>query len=542
MPRPFKRKRSKYDEIRDERRKVRNERAREGAKRRRLEEQNLKQEFEPAEFKDDEFAGGLDSAFYGFLTEEEQAYYSNVNSKIIANDFDDQEERQNFITAVHRESKGKELKLASSQSCSRFLERLIIVSTPGQIRDLFAALLEGVANLSQHRFGSHVLETLFIESAKHIEVREKKKGSKDQDSLELEDLILKTSKELEPQVGFLLTDPFGSHVLRSLLLVFSGQPLQTPDAIKMLASKKKEKNDVVDSEKSHLNQVRKVPESFAHSIASLTSAAVSNLHSTYLRSLATHPTGNPVLQLLLRLELDRSDKGRNLGEGSLFHKLFSPSDLAEESEGAKLASGLMYDSTGSHLIEIVVQFAPGKTFKKLYKTIWAPKMMNMAKNEVASYVLIKILHRIGKDDLANARDILCQEMKMLLDRRRFSLLQNLIEKCIAREVTLEPVAGALRENSGKDQGDLLQRILYAKDSADEPNAAQDPGDDHEYVRGDTHGSLLGQALLQAPVVSTLIQNSILATEPLTIVTMAKDNVTSRLWSRHSGMEPADYTF
>ncbi|KAI9876758.1 MAG: Nucleolar protein 9, partial [Watsoniomyces obsoletus] len=186
--------------------------------------------------------------------------------------------------------------------------------------------------------------------------------------------------------GYLLTDRFGSHVIRNLVLVLSGEPLKDPDTQKILASKRKERLDKQVAGNSQTGVPREVPQGFKTALSHLIEAAVSSLDRTYLRALATHPTGNPVLQVLLKLELTNSDKGRSHGEDSLFHKLFSPDSLADDSEGTKLISGLTYDPTGSHLVELVVQYAPGKIFKKLYKHVWAPRMASMAKNDVASYV------------------------------------------------------------------------------------------------------------------------------------------------------------
>jgi nucleolar protein 9 len=38
---------------------------------------------------------------------------------------------------VYKEADGKELKIANSQSCSRLMERLILLSTPIQLKGLF---------------------------------------------------------------------------------------------------------------------------------------------------------------------------------------------------------------------------------------------------------------------------------------------------------------------------------------------------------------------------------------------------------------------
>lgn len=42
-----------------------------------------------------------------------------------------------FISNLYKEAQGKELKIAHSQGCSRLLERLILLSTPAQLKALF---------------------------------------------------------------------------------------------------------------------------------------------------------------------------------------------------------------------------------------------------------------------------------------------------------------------------------------------------------------------------------------------------------------------
>ena len=81
--------------------------------------------------------GSIEAPFYGLLDEEEQAYFKRADNLLDLNQFADDEERSLFLTSVYREANGKELKIACSQSCSRFLERLIRVSTPEQLKTLF---------------------------------------------------------------------------------------------------------------------------------------------------------------------------------------------------------------------------------------------------------------------------------------------------------------------------------------------------------------------------------------------------------------------
>lgn len=78
-----------------------------------------------------------ETPFYGLLDEEEQEYFRRADEMLEVNQFADAEERNLFLTNVYREANGKELKIASSQSCSRLMERLILLSTPQQLKALF---------------------------------------------------------------------------------------------------------------------------------------------------------------------------------------------------------------------------------------------------------------------------------------------------------------------------------------------------------------------------------------------------------------------
>lgn len=78
-----------------------------------------------------------ETPFYGLLDEEEQEYFRRADEMLEVNQFADGEERNLFLTNVYREANGKELKIACSQSCSRLMERLILLSTPEQLKALF---------------------------------------------------------------------------------------------------------------------------------------------------------------------------------------------------------------------------------------------------------------------------------------------------------------------------------------------------------------------------------------------------------------------
>lgn len=83
------------------------------------------------------YAGPGELPFYGSLDDAEQEYFKRADSLLEMNQFASPEERDLFLENVYTEAKGKELKIANSQSCSRLMERLIQMSTPRQLKTLF---------------------------------------------------------------------------------------------------------------------------------------------------------------------------------------------------------------------------------------------------------------------------------------------------------------------------------------------------------------------------------------------------------------------
>ena len=78
-----------------------------------------------------------DLPFYGLLDADEQEYFKKADTILELNQFNHPDERDLFLANIYKEAYGKELRIANSQSCSRLMERLILLSTSGQLKALF---------------------------------------------------------------------------------------------------------------------------------------------------------------------------------------------------------------------------------------------------------------------------------------------------------------------------------------------------------------------------------------------------------------------
>jgi nucleolar protein 9 len=475
-------------------------------------------------------------SFYGLLTEDEQTYYANISSKLDANDFESEEDRRVFIAAVHQETVGKELKVASSQSSSRYLEKVLAISEAPQLRNLIGRFLGNLMHLVQHRFASHVCETLFLRSSTFIGIETQEEIAEDDDEKRsMEQLFVLVAKELQPNLGFLMTDRFGSHVMRVLFLVLSGEPLDDDSAKGMLAKDKRQNLGNVATDYAENTTRRKTfLTAFKPVLNTMILSSVSGLDTTSLRALATHPAGNPILQLLLRLELTLFGKSKANDHSSVLRRLLPEDTLEEGSESAKFLQNLIYDPTGSRLVETIVQYAPGKAFKQIYRGLLRGRMCSMARNDIASYVACKILERLSKEDLEAAMDLILPEIPALIERYRTGLIKVLVERCTVRGADVKPLADALCAGYGGDLTARLPKMLKLDAALEEPRLKKAGKEGQEVqVKAtravDLHGSLLAQAMLNAqPALSDMIYNSLLALPSDPILLLAKDPTASRI--------------
>ena len=376
-------------------------------------------------------------------------------------------------------------------------------SLPCTLPSLSCADHDSFVHLVQHRFASHCCEALFIQTAPVVSQEVAKPDlihtplSSDPNHIvvSMENLFLYTLDELEGYLGYLITERFASHVLRVLLIVLSGTPLEKQNNKSTLHSKKKEKVGVPGSDKNSEQVLgeRQVPQSFLSALNKVIHDSVANLDTNYLRMLATHPTGNPTLQLMLKLELTLFGKSRAKDENSIIHKLLPDDPIREGTGSASFINGLVYDPVGSRLLETILENAPGKLFKSIYKQFFHNRMGSLARNEIAGYVAAKILERLSKEDLADATRQIIEQIPGLVERNRTSILKTLIERCVARGADTLPIAKQLEAAYGGSNGFDITRVLKL---GDPPSADGKANSKNESPQSDkVHGSLLAQTMM-----------------------------------------------
>lgn len=390
----------------------------------------------------------------------------------------------------------------------------------------------------QHRFASHCCEALFIQAAPAVS-QEMAKGdipaNPDEEYVSMENLFLYTLDELAGYLGYLMTDRFASHVLRVLLIILAGMPLEKPQEKQTVQSKRKEKISVTGAEKlvERTLEKRTVPQSFIDALGKVINDSVVGLDSANLRSLAEHPTGNPTLQLLLQLELSQFGKSRAKDETSIIRRLLPDDPIVDGTESASFINGLVYSPIGSRLLETIIQYAPGKMFKAIYGEFFKARMGSLARNETAAYVAAKVMERLSKEDLQDAMSQIIEKIPNLVERNRTAIIKTLIERCAARGVDTKPIKEALESAySGPHGFDIFQMLKLHESAPEEKEKKKDkkkaeplPVASHPEK---VHGSLLAQAMMEVSgPLGNMIFDSIAKLPAPLIQQIARDPIASR---------------
>ncbi|PQE24927.1 hypothetical protein CJF32_00007282 [Rutstroemia sp. NJR-2017a WRK4] len=468
--------------------------------------------------------------FYGLLEDEEQEYFRRADELLELNDFPSPEERSLFLANVYREAKGKELKIACSQSCSRLMERLILLSTTEQKKKLFMQF----AVVTEELTGEEKKKKVDGEAQEDGDVTES-----------MESLFLATLDELEGQMSTLLTDRFASHTLRVLLIVLSGRPLEKSSTRTLLQSKKKEKVSIngLDTAPTELTlNKRAVPESFLFAIEKIISDTVASMDRAFIQVLVGHPTGNPCLQLLLELELTNPNtkKGNNSEQKTIISTLLPDDITAEGSQSAVFVNGIVYDQIGSRLLETLMTHCPGKLFKQIYRAVFKDRIASLARNEISSYVVIKVLNRLSKEDLEEALGNILPQVEGLVTRNRTMVIKTLLERCKVRGASTEALTNSVFAAYGSDRSTLILKMadisLETLTAATAPPPSSDNADAPAPVTiqpkptpSQIHGSLLAQTMLKIPgPPAQLIQNSLLTLPTSTILSLCLYSTTTHI--------------
>lgn len=472
--------------------------------------------------------------FFGLLDESEQTYFKTIDDAMIADEFEDTEQRDIFVENVFKEAEGKELKLATSPLGSKVLEQLLSRSKPEQVRDLFKKYQGNFHTLVRQRYASHVCEMLFAITATLIA---KEMGNPatvaiedDEESSEpyvsSENLFLFMLNEISSDISTLGADVYASHVVRDVLLILQGNLFTFEEA----KGQAKRYHGQKKFSWARPDRVLPVPSSFKEALESLM-RSLSTLPAPQLRMMAAQPYSVSFVQVLVAIEA-LSNSPQATSHPILF-SLLGGEPLTERED---YIESIMREPSGSKLFETIIESVPSTHLKSFYEVYFNGRIGRFAHNPITNFVLQKLITtcmdpEIIKSIITELRPI----FKDLVELNHLQIMQRLVEATLRLNLSPEPLFTAIKEafdcNTPSAEPNLVSSILTTPvaatiEDSDRPprrtDQAESPSADARLYN--MQGVFLVKSLLQLPPPPhSLLVSCILATETETLLSYAQSH-------------------
>lgn len=368
------------------------------------------------------------SSFFGLLDRSELEYFKNAESLLATNALN-ASEKDAFISSVFVEVKGKELKVATNQVCSKLFERLVQLADDEQLLQLLQAFEPFAVDLAYQKFSSHCLEALLIKAIP---------------SLACEETVSSLAKRLAKDSLNLANDPYASHVLTTLVCGVSGLDINLRSKKSQLARKHTEIEDEAKSDSFLSSNSSPSSVSVAPKLRSLAREIVIHMTEAFgrvqARKLAIDSVGSQVIQALVMSEAALTSN----------FKFLESIVLSDDSSG--FITHCISDPVGSHFLEVAIKTLPAKKVSELTSKLPLAKMSG-TDNEASSYLVQAI---VAHSNLPKARRV-----ELIRNEFKGAIGTNMIISIAALDVDFEYVAALAADRMQASSLDLRDTRLSA---------------------------------------------------------------------------------
>ncbi|SPO24454.1 related to NOP9 - essential subunit of U3-containing 90S pre-ribosome [Ustilago trichophora] len=409
-----------------------------------------------------------------------------------AGEDDDDDELALLLQATLKEMDGKELLLSTDPDTSLIVEGILHRLPAKPLRVFVDRLAGNFAVLAKHRFASHVVQaclatlqpavTLEHASPQHFQQHQHRfngsNGSNgkaaassayasDTATIVNEDGILRSATQLILDIAeelsadqnlltSLVTDAFGSHVLRSLLCVLTGRNIQTDASSTPHAAAASD----LRSRRSAKYRTRKAPTAPAGTYnasassedllvvipdllyiraAGLRQQILEEISVEVVRRWATDAVASPLLQLLIEAEADslNSLEDAQLWKGTLVDSLLngfvSSPPTAEGEEDPQKDSYLetsLRDSVASHALQLALERAPASAASRFFSIYIRNRMAKLCVHPAANHIVATLIRRLSASDLAPAVAEMAKIASGMVKEQMAGCLQAAVDRVV----------------------------------------------------------------------------------------------------------------
>ncbi|KAL7599678.1 pumilio homolog 23 [Lactuca sativa] len=346
----------------------------------------------------------------------ETAKYFTEISNVIEGTEIDLEERSSICGNALEETRGKEVELATDYIISHTLQTLLQGCDLNQLCTFLQNCSKDFPRISMDRSGSHVAETALKSLASHLQ------ESDTQDLVEVTLNDICRSIVVNPVE--VMTNCHGSHVLRSLLCLCKGVPLDSSDfhskkSSQVLAQRLNFKASRVDESGTHGLQMG-FPDMLKFLVSEILKAARKDIEI-----LQVDQYGSLVLQTALKLLAGYEDE--------LLHAvpiiLGCKGNFIDKNVVKRLLS-LMKETAFSHLMEAILEVAPETLYNELITTVFKNSLFEMSSHHCGNFVVQALIsHARNEDHVELMWKELGTRFKDLFGMGKFGVVASFLAAC-----------------------------------------------------------------------------------------------------------------
>ncbi|TVT97843.1 hypothetical protein EJB05_56886 [Eragrostis curvula] len=385
-------------------------------------------------------------------------YYTEI-SNLFDNKEIDLDERSAICANALEETKGKELELVTDAVISHILQTLIEGCELEQLCTFLRNCIDSFHVIAMDKSGSHVAEAALKSLATHLE---------DETSRSMiEDILSRLCKVVAADATNVMSSCYGSHVLRTLLCLCKGVPLES------LQNFHTTKRSAVLAERLScgLNQSgghdpHKFENGFSDLFKSFVRQMLQNAKSD-ITSLCVDKNSSLVLQTALKLSSD--------DDGELHHMIsillgYDEDDSIHKNNFNEKKSeivSLLEETAYSHLLEVIVEVAPEELRNGMLAGTLRGDLFAISSHRCGNYVVQALISSAKTtDQIKQIWEELGPKFKELLELGKAGVVASILAACQRLETNRleasQALAAALSSDS-ESPDSIVAHILFLED-------------------------------------------------------------------------------
>ncbi|MQM15924.1 hypothetical protein Taro_048877, partial [Colocasia esculenta] len=365
-------------------------------------------------------AQGLPTAQASFprkKVDPETANYFYRIANLFENNEIDLEERSVICGNALEETRGKELELSTDVIISRTLQTLLEGCDSDQLCSFLLNSANVFSYIATDKCGSHVAETALRSLAAHAQ---------DQFTHStVADILMKICEEVVVDSVNVMSSPYGSHVLRSLICICKGLPMDALEEyhnMKSFSALAERLNPQSSGKKPHQPEHGfpdtfkfLVMETLRHSKDDIATLCVNKYSSLTVLKLLVGDNEGLLHAILVLLGCTKE----NVSEGCLVEttKVHGILDLLE-------------DTASSHLLEVILEVAPEDLYDEILTKIFRGSLSKISAHHCGNFVVQALLSSAKSQGQVNMIWAeLHPQLKHLLEMGKSGVIASLLAAC-----------------------------------------------------------------------------------------------------------------